>query len=54
MKITFLGTSHGYAEKNRFTSSTLIETAGHSYILDAGAPVEWLTKLDMTLVMFTV
>jgi len=44
MKITFLGTSHGYAEKNRFTSSTLIETAGHSYILDAGAPVEWIME----------
>lgn len=41
MKITFLGTSHGYAEKNRFTSSTLIETSKYSYLLDAGAPVEW-------------
>ena len=42
MKITFLGTSHGYAEKKRFTSATLIETAEHSYLLDAGAPVEWI------------
>ncbi len=44
MKITFLGTSHGYAEKKRFTSSTLIETAQYSYILDAGAPVEWIME----------
>ena len=44
MKITFLGTSHGYAEKNRFTSSTLIETEQYSYILDAGAPVEWILE----------
>ena len=42
MKITFFGTSHGYAEKNRFTSATLIEAAGFYYLLDAGAPVEWL------------
>ncbi len=42
MKITFLGTSHGYAEKGRFTSSTLVEADGCSYIIDAGAPVEAL------------
>lgn len=42
MKITFLGTSHGYAEKKRFTSATLIETSEYSYLLDAGAPVEWI------------
>lgn len=42
MKITFLGTSHGYAEKQRFTSATLIETSEYSYLLDAGAPVEWI------------
>lgn len=42
MKITFLGTSHGYAEKGRFTSATLIESGGHSYLLDAGGPVEAL------------
>ena len=40
MKITFLGTSHGYAEKNRFCSGTLIEVGGHSYLIDAGAPIE--------------
>ena len=50
MKITFLGTSHGYAEKNRFTSATLIETAKYSYLLDAGAPVEWvMINKDMPL-----
>lgn len=42
MKITFLGTSHGYAEKGHFTSSTLVEADGNSYIIDAGAPVEAL------------
>lgn len=42
MKITFLGTSHGYAEKGRFTSATLIESGKHSYLLDAGGPVEAL------------
>ena len=41
MKITFLGTSHGYAEKNQFQSSTLIEVNGISYIIDAGAPIEY-------------
>ena len=40
MKITFLGTSHGYAEKGHFTSGTLIEASGCSYIIDAGAPIE--------------
>lgn len=42
MKITFLGTSYGYAAKNRFTSATLIETSEFYYLLDAGAPVEWI------------
>lgn len=42
MKITLLGTSHGYAEKGRFTTSILIEERGHNYIIDAGAPVEAL------------
>ena len=41
MKITFLGTSHGYAEANRFQSSALVEVRGKSYIIDAGAPVEY-------------
>ncbi|MBR6728745.1 MAG: MBL fold metallo-hydrolase, partial [Clostridia bacterium] len=42
MKITFMGTSHGYAEKGRFTSATLIEVSDFYYLLDAGAPVEWI------------
>ena len=41
MKITFLGTSHGYAEAGRFQSSALIEVRGKSYIMDAGAPIEY-------------
>lgn len=50
MKITFLGTSHGYAEKGRFTSSTLVEAEDLSYIIDAGAPVEaLLINLDKSL-----
>ena len=39
MKITFLGTSHGITEKDRFTSSTLISVAGKNYLVDAGAPI---------------
>ena len=39
MKITFLGTSHGITEKNRFCSSALISTGGKHYLVDAGAPV---------------
>ena len=42
MKINFMGTSHGYAEKEQFTSATLIEVSGYYYLLDAGAPVEWI------------
>lgn len=42
IRINFLGTSHGYAEKNRFVSATLIEAGLHSYLIDAGAPVEAL------------
>ena len=39
MKITFLGTCHGYPEKNRDYTSIAIETAGRVYLLDAGASV---------------
>lgn len=39
MKFRFLGTSHGIAEKDRFTSSILIETGSKSYVIDAGAPI---------------
>ena len=39
MKITFLGTCHGYPEKNRDYSSVLIEAGGFAYLIDAGAAV---------------
>lgn len=44
MKITFLGTSHGFPEINRYCTSLLIEHAGYHYILDLGAPVTYLMK----------
>lgn len=39
MKITFLGTSHGLPEPDRYCSATLIEAGGRRYLIDAGAPV---------------
>ena len=39
MKVTFLGTCHGYPEKGRDYTSVAIETGGCVYILDAGADV---------------
>ena len=39
MKITFLGTCHGYPEKGRDYTSIAIETGGVVYLLDAGAAV---------------
>ena len=39
MKLTFLGTSHGKAEKDRFCSSTVVTVNGKHYIIDAGAPI---------------
>ena len=44
MKITFLGTSHGAPETGRYCTSSLIETDGLYYIIDLGAPVEYLLK----------
>lgn len=44
MKITFLGTSHGIAEKNQFCSSTLITIGKKYYLIDAGAPIMTLLK----------
>lgn len=44
MKITFLGTSHGFPEVGRYCTSLLIEHAGFHYILDLGAPVSYLMK----------
>ncbi len=47
MKITFLGASHGYPEKGRFASGTLVEHNGKMYIVDAGAPIDAiLVNLD--------
>ena len=39
MKLTFLGTSHGKPEKNRYHTSTLLTVKGKHYLIDAGAPV---------------
>ena len=48
MKITFLGTSHGITEKDRYTSSTLIEAGGKYYLVDAGAPImKLLQEVDV-------
>jgi len=42
MKITLLGTAHGYQTYNRFVSSSMIEVNGKMYIVDAGPPVDGL------------
>lgn len=39
MKLTFLGTSHGKPEKNRYHTSTLLTVGSKHYLIDAGAPV---------------
>lgn len=39
MKITFVGTSHGVPEKNRFCSCIMLESGGAIYFIDAGAPM---------------
>lgn len=39
MKITFVGTSHGVPEKNRFCTCMMIESGGAIYFVDAGAPM---------------
>jgi len=39
VKLTFLGTSHGFNEPGRFCSSTVVTVDGKHYIIDAGAPV---------------
>lgn len=44
MKVTFLGTSHGIAEKDRFTSSILITVGDKNYVIDAGAPITKLLR----------
>jgi ribonuclease BN (tRNA processing enzyme) len=42
MKITFLGTSHGIAESDRFCSSAVVTVGSSNYIIDAGAPISTL------------
>ncbi len=42
MKVLFLGTSHGYPEKNRFCSSTAVLVGEKCYLIDAGAPITTL------------
>ena len=44
MKITFLGTSHGVCEKNRFCSATAVTIKGVTYVIDAGAPISTLLQ----------
>ena len=44
MKIHFLGTSHGIAEKGRFRTSMISETGESLYIFDLGAPVGTLMR----------
>jgi len=39
MRITTLGTSHGNPTYCRYNSSTLVETGGNLYLVDAGEPV---------------
>jgi ribonuclease BN (tRNA processing enzyme) len=39
MKITFLGTCHGFPEKNRGRSAVSVEVGGSIYLIDAGGPV---------------
>jgi len=39
IRITFLGTSHGVPEHDRFCSSTLIEIGENRYLIDMGGPV---------------
>ncbi len=39
MRITFLGTSHGVPERDRFCSSTLVEIGSNRYLIDMGGPV---------------
>ena len=44
MKLTFLGTSHGHPELRRYCTSVYIEHNGYGFVVDVGAPVEYLFK----------
>ncbi len=39
MKLTFVGTSHGIPEADRFCTAMFLEIGDNCYIIDAGAPV---------------
>lgn len=44
MRITFIGTSHGFPEKNRKCTCILLETGEKKYLMDMGCnPLEYLT-----------
>lgn len=48
MKITFIGTSHGYPEKNRKCTCVLLETGDKKYLMDMGCnPLEYLTDVGI-------
>jgi ribonuclease BN (tRNA processing enzyme) len=59
MKITFLGTSHGVPEADRYCSSTLISVGSSNYLIDAGGPVmdmlirKGLNPVDITAIFVT-
>ena len=47
MKITFLGTSHGLPQADRYCSSVLLEVGVNAYLIDGGAPIgDILTQKD--------
>ena len=47
MKITFVGTSHGVPEKNRFCTCMMLESGGAVYFVDAGAPmIDYMVNHD--------
>lgn len=48
MRITFIGTSHGYPEKNRKCTCVLLETGEKKYLMDMGCnPLEYLTDVGI-------
>ena len=50
IRIDFVGTSHGLPEKNRQCSCTFITVGGNTYIIDAGADVNYnLINYDIPL-----
>ena len=48
MRITFVGTSHGYPEKNRKCTCILLEAGEKKYLMDMGCnPLEYLTDVGI-------